>query len=210
MEPMRIRTIFGFVVLTALCNMSLQAADTLTQGERDFAMSNMQATRKLFLDSVVGLTPAQWKFKAAPERWSIAECAEHIALSEDLISGMAKSTLTKPAEPEKAVRGDAARADDQKLLDAVVDRSHKAQAPEPLKPNNKFATPQEAIEHFRKSRDANIDYIEKTTDDLRAHSAEGPTGHPMDGYRWILLMSAHTERHTNQIKEVKAEPNFPK
>ena len=81
-----------------------------------------------------------------------AECAEHIALSEDLISGMGKSTLTKPAETDKVVRGDAARADDQKLLDVVVDRSHKAQAPEPLKPNHKFSTPEEAVEHFRKSR----------------------------------------------------------
>jgi hypothetical protein len=32
----------------------------------------------------------------------------------------------------------------------------------------------------------------------------------LDAYRWVLLMSAHTERHTNQIKEVKADPNFPK
>jgi hypothetical protein len=206
---MRTQAGFGVLVFAALCGISAQAADTLTQGERDFAMSNMQATRKLFLDSVAGLTPEQWSFKAAPERWSIAECAEHIALSEDLISGMGKSTLTKP-ESEKVVRGDEARAGDQKLLDAVVDRSHKAQAPEPLKPNHKFATPQEAVDHFRKSRDANIDYIEKTKDDLRAHAAQGPTGEPIDGYRWILLMSAHTERHTNQIKEVKADPNFPK
>ncbi len=193
-----------------LGTLSAQAADTLTQGERDFAMSSMQATRKIFLDSVAGLTAAQWNFKAAPERWSIAECAEHIALSEDLISGMGKSTLAKPADAEKAVRGDAARADDQKILEAVVDRSHKAQAPEPLKPNHKFSTPEEAVDHFKKSRDANIDYIEKTQDDLRAHSAVGPTGNPLDSYRWFLLMSAHTERHTNQIKEVKADPNFPK
>lgn len=197
-------------MLATLGVISAQAADTLTQGERDFAMSSMQATRKIFLDSVAGLTPAQWTFKASPERWSIAECAEHIALSEDMISGMGKSTLAKPAETDKVVRGDAARADDQKILDAVVDRSHKAQAPEPLKPNHKFSTPEEAVEHFRKSRDANIDYIEKTKDDLRAHSAQGPTGNPLDGYRWFLLMSAHTERHTNQIKEVKADPNFPK
>ena len=209
MEFMRLPTGFGLIAVAALCT-SLQAADTLTQGERDFAMSNMHATRKLFLDSVAGLTPEQWNFKAAPDRWSIAECAEHIALSEDMISGMAKSTLTKPGEPDKVVRGDEAREGDQKLIDAVVDRSHKAQAPEPLKPNHKFATPQEAVEHFKKSRDANIDYIEKTSDDLRAHFAQGPTGDPLDGYRWILLLSAHTERHTNQIKEVKADPNFPK
>lgn len=194
--------------VAALATVVLQA-EPLTQGDRDFAMSSMQATRKLFLDSVAGLTQAQWNFKSAPERWSIAECAEHIALSEDLISGMGKGTLKKPAEPEKATRGDAARPKDEKLLAGVVDRSHKAQAPEPLQPKQKFATPKEAVEHFRKSRDANIDYIEKTQDDLRAHFAQGPAGE-MDGFQVFLLMSAHTERHTNQIKEVKSDANFPK
>ncbi len=201
---MRTRTIAGFLAVAALC-----AAEPLTQGSRDYGMSSMQGTRKIFLDSVVGLTPEQWNFKPGPDRWSIYEIAEHIALAEDLLSGMAKGTLKTPAEPDKAVRGDAARPGDAKLLEVVVDRSHKAKAPEPLKPNHQFATPQEAVEHFRKSRDANIDYIEKTDDDLRTHFANGPAG-PIDGFRWFLLMSAHTERHTEQINEVKADPNYPK
>jgi hypothetical protein len=198
------------LAMAALSACSTLSAETLTQGERDFAMSSMHATRKIFLDAVAGLSPEQWNFKPAPDRWSIAECAEHIALSEDLISGAGRNTLKTPADLEKAQRGDAARPGDQMLLDAVVDRSHKAQAPEPLQPKRTFATPQEAVEHFRNSRDANIDYIEKTSDDLRAHFAQGPTGQPIDGYRWFLLMSAHTERHTKQINEVKADPKFPK
>jgi hypothetical protein len=32
---------------------------------------------------------------------------------------------------------------------------------------------------------------------------------PLDAYQWILLISAHSERHTKQIEEVKADPNFP-
>ena len=31
----------------------------------------------------------------------------------------------------------------------------------------------------------------------------------MDGYQWLLAAAAHTERHTKQILEVKANPNFP-
>jgi len=30
------------------------------------------------------------------------------------------------------------------------------------------------------------------------------------GYEWILFIAAHSERHTKQILEVKADPNFPK
>jgi len=32
----------------------------------------------------------------------------------------------------------------------------------------------------------------------------------LDGYQWILLISGHERRHTLQILEVKADPNFPK
>jgi hypothetical protein len=32
----------------------------------------------------------------------------------------------------------------------------------------------------------------------------------LDGYQWLLLLSAHTERHTAQIAEVKAHTGFPR
>jgi hypothetical protein len=31
----------------------------------------------------------------------------------------------------------------------------------------------------------------------------------MDGYQWILAAAAHTERHTKQILEVRADAGFP-
>ncbi len=37
-----------------------------------------------------------------------------------------------------------------------------------------------------------------------------PLGRKLDAYQWVLLISAHCERHMKQIEEVKADPNFPK
>jgi hypothetical protein len=37
-----------------------------------------------------------------------------------------------------------------------------------------------------------------------------PSGAKWDAYEFILLIAAHSERHTSQIKEVKAGPNYPK
>jgi hypothetical protein len=34
-------------------------------------------------------------------------------------------------------------------------------------------------------------------------------GQKLDGYEWILFIAAHSDRHTKQIKEVEADPNFP-
>src|SRR5438445_589328 len=50
----------------------------------------------------------------------------------------------------------------------------------------------------------------QTTPNLRAHAIDTPMGKTLDGYEWILFISAHTERHLAQIKEVKADSNFPK
>ena len=51
-----------------------------------------------------------------------------------------------------------------------------------------------------------------TQDDLRDHFRDHPVPAigTLDAYQWILLISGHTRRHTAQILEVKADPNFPK
>jgi len=86
--------------MRSCCGLALAASalygESLSQGERDRAMSHLHATRKMFLDTVSGLTPAQWTFKPAAERWSIAECAEHIAVSEEFIPGIAQKAQPAP------------------------------------------------------------------------------------------------------------------
>ena len=44
---------------------------------------------------------------------------------------------------------------------------------------------------------------------LRAHVLLHPVLGPLDAYEWVLAVAAHTERHTKQILEVKADANFP-
>jgi hypothetical protein len=182
-------------------------AGTLEQGERDRAMSHLHATRKMFLDSVDGLTEAQWNFKPGPDRWSIAECAEHIALSEDALFEMLRQTVKSPAAPEKKA---AARGKDEMILKALPDRSVKAKAPEMLQPKRRWPDRAELLAHFKQSRDRNIAYIQTTEDDLRSHFSENPFLKTIDAYQVMLMLSAHSERHTLQILEVKADPKFPK
>ena len=95
-------------------------AAPLEQGERDRAMSHLHATRKVFLDSIAGLSDAQWNFKPAADRWSIAECAEHIAVSDDSLFDLMRQTLKSPAAPEKK-----SAVKDEFILQVVPDRSVK-------------------------------------------------------------------------------------
>jgi len=180
----------------------------LTQVERERAMSELHATRKLFLDSVAGLSEAQWNFKPAPEVWSVAECAEHIALSEDRLYELVTERLMKTAaEPGKK---EEVKGKDDLILEKTIDRSQKFQAPEMLRPTHQWPSRDDLIAHFKESRDRTIAYVESTQDNLREHFVPHPAFKLLDGYQWILLISAHSHRHTLQIEEVKANPNFPK
>lgn len=126
-------------------------ATTLTQAERDRAIAELTAGRQQFLDSVAGLSPAQWNFKPDEKSWSVAECAEHIALSGDLIFGSVTKIVQAPAAPDQK-----SAVTDDFILKAVVDRSRKFQAPDGLQRRHTFTTPQEIIDHFKQSREHTI------------------------------------------------------
>src|ERR1022692_1858359 len=176
------------------------APATLTTQEREAALKQFEATRDNFLKSIAGLSEKQWTFKPAPDRWSVAEVAEHIAVSESMIFGMVQSrVMTSPAAPEK--RAEVA-GKDEIILTRVPDRSHKAQAPEFLKPTNRWATREELTKAFEDSRKATMDYVRATNDDLRDHFPPNPIFGTLDGYQCMPLISAHSERHTKQIEEV--------
>ena len=180
-------------------------AQELTQAEKDKALAYLESTKNAVLEAAKGLSPAQMNFKPAPDRWSVAECLEHIASAEDYLRGLiTEKVMTSPDVPGRDVK-----AIDEGILKGVPDRSTKRQAPEPLKPVNKYGSPAGSEKHFVESRATTEAYL-KTSPDLRQHAMAGPAGPPMDGYEWILLIAAHSERHTKQIEEVKADPNFPK
>jgi len=96
------------------------------------------------------------------------------------------------------------------VLARIPDRSRKAQAPEALQPTNRYGSPEAAVKHFVESRSRTLEFLQKT-EDLRGHAIDNPPlGAKLDAYQWVLFIAAHSERHTKQIDEVKADPNFPK
>ena len=178
---------------------------TLTQTDREKGIKYLEKTREGVVAATKGLSDAQMKFKPAPERWSVAEVLEHIATAEDYIFGAVSEKIMKA--PAGSADRDLVKIDGM-VLAMVPDRSVKAEAPPPLVPKSRW-TPEETLDHFVKSRAKTIAYMQNTPD-LREHVVDSPIGQPLDGYEWLLFIAAHSERHTKQILEVKADPNFPK
>jgi len=179
----------------------------LNDAERAYLIEQLEKSKADFLDSVAGLTDAQWKFKPAPNVWSVAECSEHIILAEDFLMGASQGMLKSQAVDRPATSNS---DQDKKLVAMVADRSHKAKAPEQIVPSGaKFATPADAAKEFTARREKSLEYARTTSDELRVHVTQGPVG-TMDAYQLLLLMAVHTSRHSDQIREVKANPDYPK
>jgi hypothetical protein len=194
-------------VLLALAGAAAAKAQDVSPADKERALQYLESTKKGVLDATKGLSDAQWNFKPAPDRWSVAEVMEHLAAAEDLLRGMTQEQIMKtPAAPPRDA--DETRKADEGVLAMVPDRSHKLQAPEPLKPTNRFGSPAAAQKHFVESRATTEQYL-KNTPGLRAHVGDSPMG-KLDGYEFVLLIAAHSERHTKQMLEVKADPDFPK
>jgi hypothetical protein len=203
---MKTKSLAGVLIALFLMGGAAAAsAQEVTQAEKDRALQYLEATKKNVLEATKGLSEEQWNFKPAPDRWSVAQVMEHIAASEDFIREMLKEKvmMAQAGEPTRDVK-----KTDEAVLAMVPDRTHKAQAPEPLVPTNRFGSPESAIKHFVETRATTEEFL-KTTTGLRDHVADSPLG-KLDGYEFVLFIAAHSERHTKQINEVKADPNFPK
>jgi len=195
------------LLLVFVTSSIFSAKDTRSDTERKMALKEFQRTKQRFLNDVKGLSAAQLSFKADTSRWSIAQCIEHIALAESLIWQWEQMTIAQPATPEKASE---VKTTDEQLMKGLIDRSHKFTAPEMLQPVGKFPSTEAAIQAFTSRRDSTIAYISSTKDDLKNHFAQHPAFGTLNTYQLILMISGHSERHTLQIEEVKANPAFPK
>jgi hypothetical protein len=196
-----------FLFAVAIVTMSFNDPDTgLTGAERKHATQLLKETKENLLNKVKGLTTEQLNFKPDANTWSVAECVEHIAITENNIFGYSQKSLQEPADPSK--RSEVKMTDDA-VVTMITDRSKKIKTQEALEPTGKFGSFEGSLKEFKTKRDAHIKYINSTSDDLRDHYNEFPFG-KLDAYQTILFMAGHTKRHTAQIEEVMSNPAFPK
>ncbi len=199
--------LLGSILMTLLLIASAASAkgQTLSQADLDRGLQYLETTKKNIVEATRGLSEAQWNFKPSPFKWSVAQVMEHIAASEDLLRQMAEGQIKQaPPVPDRDLK-----KTDDRVLQVIPDRSKKFQAPEQLRPRNQFGSPEAALKHFLESRAKTVELL-KNTPDLRAHVVDSGLLGKIDAFEGILFVAAHSERHTKQLLEVKADPKFPK
>lgn len=207
------RLFIAFLAAYVLTNTLTAQTTTLPQQavlhNKAFLLDYYQQTFDQLKKAMDGLSEAQLQFKPAPDRWSISQCLDHIILTEKALFGFAQQTMAQAPNPE---RRSEVKMTDEDVISGMTNRSFKAKASKELTPveAGKYKSAGEAIETLRKQRTELLDYINGLSEeDMRNRITDSPFG-PVDGYHSLLYIPGHTARHTLQIEEVKADPNFPK
>jgi len=176
----------------------------ITDKERETALALLARSRTAVLNAVDGVTEEQARWKPAPERWSILEYIEHLAVSDDALVKLVWRSLETPAHLETE---DERRAREQKIRETPIPRGVN-RAPESLKPVARFGSLAEAVSAFLAARERTIEYAQSTTDDLRSHFVPHPVLGQMDGFQWLCGNARHAESHAAHVVEIRGMPEF--
>ncbi len=175
--------------------------------ERELVLQNLAASRARLLAAVDGLSAEQRSFRAADDRWSVADCVEHITVVENFVLGSIQRALAGAAEPAKQAE---VQGKDRVILELVPSRARRVKGPEAVMPRERWPDFAELILQFEAIRARTQQFSAETQADLRNHFFPHPILGEFDCYQWLLFLGAHCERHVRQLEEVKGDPAFPK
>jgi hypothetical protein len=177
-----------------------------TSDERDFAQKLLAGSRDRLLLLVSPLSPTQLVFKAAADRWSIAENLEHVILVEWRGCGFIESALKQSPDPTRHSGYPGAA---EGLITMLRDRSHPRRGPEQIQPTGRWPHDQLAP-MFRAARQHTCEVLAATKAYLHEHFSPHPLFGDLDCYQWLLVLGAHCDRHRAQSEEVMAHAEFPR
>lgn len=178
----------------------------ITPHERKRLAQYLAETRERLLRTTNGLTPEQFDYKPAPDRWSVAENLEHLTVSESWIIPRIEESLRGPWDPAKR---SAWEGRDDELAKTIESRAMRAQASEFTQPTGRWCH-DELFRQLEATRRRTTEFAATTSAGLRRHFLLHPFFGELDCYQWLLIMGSHFERHRQQIEEVMADASFPR
>ncbi len=169
--------------------------------EKALLLGRLLASRDTFTASLANVSEVQARFKPSPDRWSIIEVVEHVAVAE---YGMYRliSAHFEPLDQPRFGR-------ENEFLERIgLDRTDAWEAPERVRPKGRYASLSEAARQFTVNRDRTITFVRDCQDDLRARVVNHLAG-KITGQECLAILVTHPLRHLDQIRELQADPQYP-
>lgn len=156
----------------------------------------LAADRETLRTAVASVPADRRQQKPAPDRWSVTDVLEHLAIVEERTAALMQPLV--PNAPALAGAGTATPFDRTEIRD----RSVKVSAPEMLHPSG-TTDAAAAWARLERSRAALLSIVELCEGrDLASIQRTHPRLGKIDGYQWLVSIGAHEERHAAQIVEI--------
>ncbi len=175
-----------------------------TKADQQYLLDNLIRTKDALLLETAELSEAQWHFKEAPDRWSINQIVEHLAIWELILMHEVSVSLNRgpidnfnPNIPDSTFLNQDPEANPNKTENFTKPFTHTV----PLGYND-------GINNFTwwfGMRTESIDFLIEEKRNLRQHYINfGQNIHQQ-----YMVIFSHTDRHLKQILRVKSHPNYP-
>jgi hypothetical protein len=178
-----------------------------TETDRKYLLENLIHSKEEILKETKGLSKEQWNFKESPDRWSINQIVEHIALWELLFTYEISKALARPADTTFTYF-----SSDSVFLDPDPKGLKQNNAMDFTKPFS-FAVPlgnnegKNNVIWLTTMRNESIEYLKNETKNIRVQYdyCSGANVH-----QYYMMIFRHAYRHLRQLRKVKAHPKYPK
>jgi hypothetical protein len=165
----------------------------------------LQAVREQIMNEVEGLSQSQIDWRPSPQDWSIGELIHHLTLAE-VATGKLTSKLLKEAA-SSALPFPAGLA---RFAPLPPSPPGPAEAPPVVRPERGHRV-DELLGAFKAARERSRQSIERlaTVDPRELTWSHGRFGE-LDLGQWWTLQAHHDADHLQQLRAVKASPDFPR
>jgi hypothetical protein len=181
-------------------------AQSLSEADRNKAITLFKSGMEGVRLQTESLSPTQYNFKPDSSAWSIKDNIEHLGKTEDFILRIVSNILKNEKKD-----GQKNTATDDQMIAVISKRLKGVKSPEPLVPSeNVNATLEEFLKIFEEKRKNTIAYVNTSQEEFRSHFSKHPAFEMADAYQWLLHLGAHTQRHLEQIVDIKKSDRFPK
>ena len=182
---------FSFFVVSAFAQTS--------EADKEFAIKYLNATHENIVNTVNGISDEAWNYIPEAGGWSAANCVEHILVTEATFTGLAMNTVSQSEANDTDLSGS-----DGMLIGTMANRGTRVTTAPQFEPSGRWDSKADMLEALEESRTKLIDFITTTDKDLRHYKAQLPFGE-IDMVQLMLVISAHSQRHTFQMTEVLTE-----
>lgn len=161
-----------------------------------------------FISSVASLTEEQENYRPAPDRWTIAENAEHVSIVHNSILRLTFKLL-KQAEADPKPAKDDLQLPPLTMTNEGEIKVGQAKAPQTVVPQGGVRV----ADSIAKSRQTIDDLLTIKPRLAALDLSEQVWQHQLLGeinlYQWLVLLGEHQERHRRQIEAVKLSTQYP-